>query len=98
MYLFAQTLSANLANASLRTMKAATFENLLTTTESILSQSTVLLRSASALCRSLIRGQAPAETLRLETDDTLFDTDTKRNRQDLDALLEPCSGLVKRSR
>ena len=63
-YHFAHTLSANIANTSLRTMKAATFENLLTTMESILSQSPVLLRSASALSRSLIRCQAPAEVLR----------------------------------
>ena len=54
-YHFAYTLFANTAKASLRTMKAATFENMLTTMESILSQSPVLLRSASALSRSLIR-------------------------------------------
>ena len=92
-YHFAHTSSANIANASLRTMKAATFENLLTTMESILSQSLVLLRSASALSRSLIRCQAPAEMLRLGTDDTLLDADTEYSRQDLDALLEPC-GVV----
>lgn len=72
-------------------MKAATFEELLTTVESILSQSMVLLQSASALSYSLIRGQAPAETLRLEADDTLLDTDNEYSRQDLDSLLEPCS-------
>ena len=60
-------------------MKAATFENLLTAMESILSQSAVLLRSASALSRFLSRGQAPAEILRLEIDDTL-DTDTEYSR------------------
>jgi len=92
-YYFAQTLSANIANASLRTIKVAPFKNLLTTMESILSQSAVLLRSASALLHSLIRGQALAEILRLESDDTLFDTDTEYSRQDLDDLLEPC-GMV----
>ena len=46
--------------------------NLLTAMESILSQSAVLLRSASALSRFLSRGQAPAEILRLEIDDTLL--------------------------
>lgn len=74
-------------------MKAAKLENLLTTMESILSQSVVLLRSASALSHSLTRGQAPAEILRLETDDILLDADTKYSRQDLEALLEPC-GVV----
>ena len=69
------------------------FENLLTTMESILSQSAVLLRSASALSRSLSRGKAPTEILRLEIDNTLLETDTEYSRQDLDAFLEPC-GVV----
>lgn len=61
--------------------------------ELILSQSAVLLRSASALSRSLSRGKAPTEILRLEIDDTLLDTDTEYSRQDLDAFLVPC-GVV----
>lgn len=58
--------------------------------DSILSQSAVLLRSATALSDSLIRGQVPAQILRLEVDDTILDSDTKYSRQDLDGLLEPC--------
>jgi hypothetical protein len=58
--------------------------------ESILSQSKVLLRSANALSPSLVRYQAPAEILRVETDQTLMDIGAECSRQDLDALLEPC--------
>jgi len=76
---------------SLRVMKDPLFEVLLTTMDSILSHSTLLLRSATALSHSLIRGQAPAKILRLEIDDTLLDPDTVYSRQDLDGLLEPCS-------
>ncbi len=79
---------------SLRSMKKAMFEDLLTTIESILSQSAVLLRSATALSYSLIRNQAPAEILRLEIDDILLDTDTEYSRQDLDGLLEPYSMIT----
>ena len=70
------------------------FKDLLTTMESILSQSAVLLRSATALLYSLVRHQAPAEILRLEIDDTLLDTDTEYSRQDLDGLLEPCGVIT----
>lgn len=75
-------------------MKKAVFDDLLTTIESILSQSAVLLRSATALSYSLIRNQAPAEILRLEIDDTLLDPDTEYSRQDLDGLLEPCGVIT----
>ena len=88
---FAQPLSANVTVTSLRTTTLADLENLLNTMESILSHSEVLLRSASVLSHSVIRCQAPAEILRLETDDALLDTDTEYSRQDLDALLEPCN-------
>lgn len=79
---------------SLRSMKKAMFEDLLTTIESILLQSAVLLRSATALSYSLIRNQAPAEILRLELNDTLLDTDIEYSRQDLDGLLEPCGVIT----
>ena len=69
------------------------FEDSLTTMVLILSQSAVLLRSATALSDSLIRGQVPAQILRLEVDDTILDSDTKYSRQDLDGLLEP-SGVT----
>lgn len=78
---------------SLRAVKDSMFEDLLTTMESTLSQSAVLLRSATALSHSLIKGQAPAKILRLEIDDTTLDPDTDYSRQDLDGLLEPC-GVV----
>lgn len=91
---FAQPLSANFAVISLRTATIADIENLLNTMDSILSHSKVLLRSASAISRPLSRCEAPAEVLRLETDNTLLDTDIERSRQDLHALLEPC-GLGK---
>ena len=71
-------------------MPDSMFEELLTTMDSILSQSAVLLRSATALSNSLLRGQALAKTLRLEVDDTILDPDPKCSRQDLDRLLEPC--------
>ena len=71
-------------------MHDSMFEDLLTTMDSMLSQSTVLLRSATALSDSLIRGQVPAKILRLEVDDTILDSDTEYSRQDLDGLLEPC--------
>lgn len=90
-YYFAEPLSANVTVTSLRTTTLADLENLLNTMESILSHSEVLLRSASVLSRSVIRCQAPAEIIRLETDDALLDTDTEYSRQDLDALLEPCN-------
>jgi len=75
-------------------MKKAMFEDLLTTIESILSQSAVLLRSATVLSYSLIRNHAPAEVLRLEIDDTLLDPDTEYSRQALDGLLEPCGVIT----
>ena len=88
-----QSISTNVSNISLRTTKAAMFEELLNVMESMLSHSKVLLRSATALSGSLIQCQAPAETLRLETDSTLLDTDEECSLHDLNALLEPC-GLV----
>lgn len=90
--LFAQTLLS--LPTSLRSMKKAMFEDLLTTMESILSQSAVLLRSATALSKSLLRNQAPAEILRLEIDDALLDPDTEYSRQDLDGFLEPCGAIT----
>ena len=62
--------------------------------ESILSQSKVLLRSANALSRFLVRHQAPAEILKLETDRTLMDIGAECSRQDLDTLLEPCGAVT----
>ena len=79
---------------SLRAMKDSMFEDLLTTMDSTLSQSARLLRSATALSRSLIRGQAPTKILRLEMDDSLLDPDTDYRRQDLDGLLEPCGVIT----
>lgn len=93
LYRSAQPVSTNVSNISLRTTKAAKFEELLNVMESMLSHSKVLLRSATALSGSLIKCQAPPETLRLETDSTLLDTDEECSLQDLNALLEPC-GLV----
>ena len=88
-----QPISTNVSNISLRTTKAATFEELLNVMGSMLSHSKVLLPSATALSGSLIQCQAPPETLRLEIDSTLLDTDEECSLQDLNALLEPC-GLV----
>ena len=79
---------------SLRAMHNAIFEDLLTTMDSILLQSAVLLRSATALSDSLIRGQAPAQILRLEVDNTILDPNTQYSRQDLDRLLEPCGMII----
>ena len=79
---------------SLRAMHDDTFQDLLTTMDSILSQSAVLLRSATTLSDSLIRGQAPPQILRLEVDDTILGPDTKYSRQDLDGLLEPCGVIT----
>ena len=93
LYRSAQPLSTDVSDISLRTTKAATFEELLNVMESTLSHSKVLLRSATALSGSLIQCQAPPETLRLETDSTLLETDEECSLQDLNALLEPC-GLV----
>ena len=59
--------------------------------ESMLSHLKVLLQSATGLSGSLIQCQAPPETLRLETDSTLLDTNEKCSFQDLNALLEPCA-------
>lgn len=83
-------LFANAINVSVRTTTAAQFEDSLSLMKSILSHSKVSLRSANALSHSLVRCEAPAEMFRLENDDTLLNTDTEFNRQDLDALLEPC--------
>ena len=88
-----QSISTNVSSISLRTTKVVTFEELLNVMESMLSHLKVLLRSAIALSGSLIQCQAPAETLRLETDSTLLDTDEECSLYDLNALLEPC-GLV----
>ena len=93
LYRSAQPVSTNVSNISLRTTKAAKFEELLNVMESMLSHSKVLLRSATALSGSLIKCQAPPETLRLETNSTLLDTEEECSLQDLNALLEPC-GLV----
>ncbi|KAI4198215.1 MAG: hypothetical protein LQ346_002819 [Caloplaca aetnensis] len=87
-------LPKSLPDEILRSMKKAMFEDLLTTMESILSQSAVLLRSATALSKSLLRNQAPAEILRLEIDDALLDPDTEYSRQDLDGFLEPCGAIT----
>ena len=87
-------LFANALNGSIRKATAAQFENSLVLMESILSQSKGLLRSANALSRSLVRYQAPAEILKLETDDTLMDIDAELSRQDLDAFLEPCEVVI----
>jgi hypothetical protein len=83
-------LFANAINNNVRTTTTAEFEDLLNLMESILSQSKVLLRSANALSPFLVRYQAPAEILRVETDRTLMDIGAECSRQDLDALLEPC--------
>ena len=88
-----QSISTNVSNISLRTTKAATFKELLNIIESILSHSKVLLRSTTALSGSLIQYQAPPETLRLETDSILLDTDEEYSLYNLNTLLEPY-GLV----
>lgn len=70
-------------------MHDSMFEDLLATMDSILSQSVVLLRSATTLSDSLIRGRVPTQILRLEVDDTILGSDTEYSRQELDGLLEP---------
>ena len=91
LYRSAQPVSTYPSNISLRTTEAATFEELLSVMESMLSHSKVLLQSATGLSGSLIQCQGPPETLRLETDSTLLDTDEECSLQDLNALLEPCA-------
>ena len=91
LYRSAQPVSTYPSNISLRTTEAATFEELLSVMESMLSHSKVLLQSATGLSGSLIQCQAPPETLRLETDSTLLDTHEECSLQDLNTLLEPCA-------
>ena len=87
------SLFANAINGSVTTM-AAQLEDSLSLMRSILSHSKVSLRSANALLHSLIKCGEPAEILKLENDDTLLNTDTEYNRQDLNTLLEPCDMIV----
>ncbi|KAL2037199.1 hypothetical protein N7G274_010062 [Stereocaulon virgatum] len=87
-------LPKSLPDEILRAMHDSIFEDLLTMMDSILSQSAVLLRSATALSNSLIRGQAPAKIPRPEVDDTILDPDTEYSRQELDGLLEPCGVIT----
>ena len=86
-------LFANAINGSMTTM-AAQLEDSLSLMRSILSHSKVSLRSANTLLYSLIKCGEPAEILKLENDDTLLNTDTEYNRQNLDTLLEPCDMIV----
>lgn len=71
-------------------MKAAQVENMLDLIDSILLDSTVLLRSANKLSYSLTGRQTPAEKLRIEINGIRLVTDGESNRQESDALLEPC--------
>ena len=87
-------LFANAFDGSIRKVKATKFEDLLLLIESNLSQSEVLLRSANALSRSLVRYQALAEILKLETDNTLMNIGVEISRQDLNTLLEPCEVAI----
>ena len=84
-------LFANAVKHSVRLTTRVGVEDLLNLMKSILSPSKVLLRSANVLLPFLVRHQASAEISRVETDRTLMEIGAKHSRQDLDALLEPCS-------
>lgn len=94
LYYSARNIPAKVTNISLRTMKATQVEDLLNLIESILLHSKVLLRSANTLSHSLIRAQIPAKKLTIETDGIRLDANGECNRQDLDALLEPCGTIT----
>ena len=78
----------------MKTITTAQFEDLFNLIKLILLYSKVSLRSANTLLYFLIRCEVPAEIFRFENDNTLLNTDTEINRQDLDILLEPYDIIV----